>query len=45
MIQPAISDDAFVRVQAKVTAVHTLTFASRDGRPGTAEVTALLPMP
>ena len=35
----AISDDRAVRVSAKVTAVQTLTFASRDGRPGTAEVT------
>ena len=39
MIQLAISDDASVRVQAKVTAVKTVTFASRDGRQGTVEVT------
>jgi hypothetical protein len=38
-IQLTISDDCFVRVQAKVTAVQTITFASRDGRRGTAEVT------
>jgi len=38
-IQLAISDNRSVRVSAKVTAVHTLTFASRDGRPGTVEVT------
>ena len=38
-IQLAISDNRSVRVSAKVTAVHTMTFASRDGRRGTAEVT------
>jgi hypothetical protein len=38
-IQLAISDNRSVRVSAKVTAVHTLTFASRAGRPGTVEVT------
>lgn len=38
-IQLAISDDRSVRVSAKVTAVHTVTFASRDGRRGTSEVT------
>jgi hypothetical protein len=35
----AISDDRSVRVRAKVTAVQTLTFASRHGRQGTVDVT------
>jgi hypothetical protein len=35
----ATSDDRSVRVQAKITAVKTVTFASRDGRPGTVDVT------
>lgn len=38
-VQLAISDDRDVLVSAKVTAVQTITFASRDGRPGTADVT------
>ena len=38
-IELAISDDGSVRVSARVTAVHTVTFAARDGRPGTAHVT------
>jgi len=39
VIQLAISDGCSVRVQAKVTAVKTVTFNSRDGRRGTVEVT------
>ena len=39
VIQLAISDGRSVRVQAKVTAVKTVTFNSRDGRRGTVEVT------
>jgi len=35
----AISDHPAIRVRAKVTAVQKVTFASRDGRPGTADVT------
>jgi hypothetical protein len=35
----ATSDDRSVRVQAKITAVKTVTFASIDGRPGTVDVT------
>ena len=39
VIQLAISDGRSVRVPAKVTAVKTVTFNSRDGRRGTVEVT------
>ena len=39
VIQSAISDDRSLRLQAKVTAVKTVTFNSRDGRRGTVEVT------
>ena len=38
-IQLAISDDAILRVHAKVTSVQKVTFASRDGRLGTVAVT------
>ena len=39
VIQLAVSDLRPVRVQAKVTAVKTVTFNSRDGRRGAIEVT------
>jgi hypothetical protein len=39
MIQLAISGGRHLRIPAKVTAVQTITFGSRDGRPGTVEVT------
>lgn len=37
--QLSISNDRHVRVSAKVVAVQKVTFASRDGRTGTVDVT------
>jgi hypothetical protein len=39
MIQLAISDDAFLRVQAKITAVQTISLVSRGGNHRPAELT------